>query len=332
MAIKSLGNLSSYYNDYLSQTGKDAQSSVQVQVNTSGGTIIVSDTNVYHVFTNTGEFIVTSGIITANVLIVSGGGGGAGGQGGGGGAGGVVYGPSIPLSPGPYSVTIGLGGSGGNDLTDPGTQGSPSSFNSVTAIGGGGGIRNNYGYPSPESPNAAGGSSGGAGGGGLLGGPNATPVTPQPVPGSYIAYGNIGGAQIDIGSGAGGGGGGAGGAATAGGNNPTPTRGIGGAGQPFPEFPAPVLAPAIPAPVRSDWTTAVGPTGLFGGGGGGGGSTTYPVLNPNGGPGGGGNGAIGNGNAVNYTGGGGGGEYYPLPAVTGGTGGTGIVIIQYDVV
>ena len=49
-------------------------------------------------------------------------------------------------------------------------------------------------------------------------------------------------------------------------------------GQPFPAFAAPLISPDIPSPDRSDWTSEVGPTGLYGGGGGGAGSTnpSYP--------------------------------------------------------
>ena len=45
-------------------------------------------------------------------------------------------------------------------------------------------------------------------------------------------------------------------------------------------FPAPVIAPAIPAPVRPAWTQAVGSSGYFGGGGG---SAGYPGFNVTGG-------------------------------------------------
>ena len=40
-------------------------------------------------------------------------------------------------------------------------------------------------------------------------------------------------------------------------------------GRAFSRIPAPVIAPAIPAPVRPGWTPVVGPTGIFAGGGGG---------------------------------------------------------------
>ena len=55
-------------------------------------------------------------------------------------------------------------------------------------------------------------------------------------------------------------------------------------------LPAPVLAPAIPAPVRPAWTTTVGGAGYFAGGGGGGNYYTQSGQ-PVGGIGGGGQGA-----------------------------------------
>ena len=108
-----------------------------------------------------------------------------------------------------------------------------------------------------------------------------------------------------------------------------PKRGHGGDGLALPSLPAPILAPAIPAPERSAWTAAVGPTGLFAGGGGG--HVDFPIgANPtNGGAGGGGHGQnpdapTGETAGVYGTGGGGGsGNPSGLP------GGSGIVIIYY---
>ena len=108
----------------------------------------------------------------------------------------------------------------------------------------------------------------------------------------------------------------------------------GGDGQPFSNFPAPVLAPAIPAPVRSDWTTAVGPTGLFGGGGSSTYSNSYGPGSTARSPGGGGGGywnatpdPIANGVANT---GGGGGSRGPSPvSIPSGAGGSGILIIRY---
>jgi len=98
----------------------------------------------------------------------------------------------------------------------------------------------------------------------------------------------------------------------------------------FLDSPAPVIAPAIPAPVRPAWTSAVGPTGTFGGGGGG---AVYYYPGYTGGAGGAGGGGNGGGPApgpgfpaVDYTGGGGGGSDYANPA---GDGGDGLVLIRY---
>ena len=107
--------------------------------------------------------------------------------------------------------------------------------------------------------------------------------------------------------------------------------GVGGNGAAFPAFPAPVIEPAIPAPVRPTWTPAVGPTGLFGGGGAGGQNNT---ITSSGGPGGGGDSAphpnAAAQSGVDYTGGGGGACYNSSPAnQIPGAGGDGIVIIKY---
>ena len=133
-------------------------------------------------------------------------------------------------------------------------------------------------------------------------------------------------------------GGGGGASGTQGGINPgtpAPTRGLGGAGQPFPEFPAPVISPGIPTPFRPDFESEVGPTGLFGGGGGGG--FENPPFYGAGGPGGGGEGSSGNANSTaikgTYGTGGGSGSFgggspgSPVAEV----GGPGIIIIKYSI-
>ena len=123
--------------------------------------------------------------------------------------------------------------------------------------------------------------------------------------------------------------GGGGGAGSAGGNG-SPGPGLGGNGRAFPEFPAPVIAPAIPSPQQSAFTSAVGPTGLFGGGGGAGGRS--PAKQ--GGPGGGGPGGNPGSNpaagtpGVYGTGGGGGGTGQGS-ALAGGDGAAGIVVVRY---
>ncbi len=301
----------------------------------------------FSVFTAPGTYTNSSTTTKADILIVAGGGGGADGQGGGGGAGGVVFGENVSLLPSePYAITVGSGGTGGdgtdpNGYNSPGAKGGDSSMTFpgpivVTALGGGGGLQNNYGNPTPLDSTAQGGSSGGAGGGGIGSGSagSAIPKLTQPVPSDFTAFGNNGGAQGNTGSGGGGGGGGAGGAGEAGGGN---GLGDAGAGQPFTDFPGPVLSPLpdIPSPLA----TAIGPTGVFGGGGGGGLGTAFSTIATHPPVGGGGQGGARPGisphpgqksgfDGVDGTGGGGGGAGGPAPPASGGDGGNGIVIIR----
>ena len=131
----------------------------------------------------------------------------------------------------------------------------------------------------------------------------------------------------------GGGGGGAGQAGDEGSRDPE-NGGHGGGGVAT-GFPGPILAPAVPNP--SDFSTAVGPTGIFAGGGGGGTHGTSSGDRGKGGQGGGGNSGYGDGvgiAGVNNTGSGGGGGAarsgsQPGPDAKGGDGGHGIVVIRY---
>ena len=304
----------------------------------------------FSVFTSPGTYNNPSSTTAGDILIVAGGGGGADGQGAGGGAGGIVFGENVTLTQGAsFPITVGSGGTGG-DGTDPngynssGTKGGNSTFTFptplvVTAIGGGGGLQNNYGYPTPLDSTAQGGSSGGGGGGGIGSGSAgvAIPKLTQPVPSDFTAFGNNGGAQGNTNSGGGGGGGGAGGAGEAGGGN---GLGDAGAGQPFTDFPGPVLSPlpTIPSPLA----TAIGPTGVFGGGGGGSLGTAFSTIATHPSVGGGGQGGARPGisshpgqkdgfDGVDGTGGGGGGAGGPSPPASGGDGGNGIVIIRQSI-
>ena len=291
-----------------------------VPATVTGGTSIVSGDDQYNVFASPGNLVVADGPITAEILIVSGGGGGGGYYyAGGGGGGGVVHGTEIELADGSYPVTVGDGGTKGA-YNAKGTSGANSSFNSVTAIGGGGG----GGYSS-NGVGRPGGSSGGNSG------YHSTPrvaVTAQPVPSDYNAYGNIAGGGGGYG---GGGGGGAGGAGT---NGSPYNGGPGGSGKAFPSFPAPVVAPGIPSPTRSAFTSAVGSTGLFGGGGGG---AVYYYVGYSGGTAGPGGGGVGAGpyngpnagDGVEYTGGGGGGANSPPGGGVAGEGGHGVVMVKF---
>ena len=315
----------------------------------SGGTKIESGNDRYHVFTSPGTF--TTGVqLTAEVLVVASGGSGAGAAyGAGGGAGGVLHAPSTTLEKGRYAVAVGGQGVDGG-WYNAGSDGDNSSFADAIAIGGGAGT----GYLNgpavrPGSPlngtitrrGRAGGSCGGSGVAQNDNPVSPDAVTPQPAPSDYTPYGNVGG---NGGGGAptgfaAGGGGGAGAVGSNAGGPASAVGGNGGAGRAFPSFPAPVIAPGIPAPVRPGWTPVVGPTGLFAGGGGG--SHYYQVggAAPSGGTGGGGDGAPGSpetgaaGDATRFTGSGGGGGNYPSYPLTshGGKGGDGIVIVKYSV-
>lgn len=319
---------------------------VEISMNATGGSKIPNADSgngyVYHVFESSGSLVVSGGGGNIEVLIVGGGGSGAGGQGGGGAGGGIVHGPSIPVTPGTYPVTIGAGGAAvptNVQYSTDGNNGSPSSFNSVTALGGGGGLRNNYAWPSygnsiPTNlaPNVA--NTGGGGGGSGPGGP-ARPASPQPVPGDYTAHGGFKGApQGQVGGASGGGGAGAG--ENAGPNSrPSGTPSPGGDGVAFPGFPQAIISPAVPGFHRSNFIADVGSTGLYGGGGGGGDDTD----GGNGGAGPGGGGAGGDPNSQNrvgahMTGGGGGAtgsNANPHPYAPRTAGGQGVVLIRYQV-
>ena len=310
----------------------------------SGGTKIESGNDRYHVFTSPGTF-TTGAQLTAEVLVVAGGGGGGGAAyGGGGGAGGVLHAPSTSIVKGRYDVTVsGQGYYGG--FYNTGGDGDNSSFADAIAIGGGGGTGYLNGPADRRGPTAgtisrkgrAGGSSGGSGVA-QAGSPiSPDAVLPQPAPGDYTPYGNLGGAGGgDAGPNdyAAGGGGGAGSVGT---NAATPGTGVaGGNGRAFPSFPAPVIQPGIPSPVRPAWTPVVGPTGLFAGGGS---AATYynngaaAGITPGGGGAGAGPQTAPGGDGVRFTGSGGGGgntPQYPLTSY-GGKGADGIVIVKYSV-
>ena len=280
----------------------------------------------YHVFQSSGTLEVVGPRPQVSILVVAGGGGGAsyGGNGGaGGGAGGVAVYPNFNLEPGTYTVAVGGGGAGAASAPNPGTAGADSTFGTapqpayIFADGGGSGSA----QPNPQSD----GGSGGGGDGNTW--PTGTGTQPTQNSGNpnILNYGNPGGTG-SAGPGGLGGGGGAGGAGPSG--PPFPAAGRpGGVGQPLPAFNSAIGAFS---PMPSDWISAVGPTGLYGGGGGAGatsgsGGTAGPG---GGGTGGGGNGVAGQTPGVQYTGGGGGGTGYGAPNPAG-NGADGVVIIFY---
>ena len=304
-------------------------------IDASGGTKIDSSPTVhYHVFVSDSPFVVTTGG-DADIFLIGGGGGSSTSLAGGGGAGGAVHLTGTTLTGGvTYSVVVGAGGAE-RDIAAPssltGYSGANSTFTHpgdstvLTALGGG------YGA-SYATNNAA---NGGCGGGKETGSPDTGGLGQQPSQaqpfhtshgGTLNQYGNDGNQAVAPTGNFGGGGGG-----TGGGGSDSKT---GGNAQPFSDFPAPVLAPAIPSgPVRTRWTSEVGPTGLFGGGGGGGARDGHSAGK--GGTGGGGDGyntspsPQESSDGADYTGGGGGSGSYPFSPGENGAGGKGIVIIRY---
>ena len=317
---------------------------------TSGG-ITPGNGYRYHVFVSPGNLVVSQGGEIEIFAVASGGPGGSATQAtqvgycAGGGAGGIFYATSYPIQPGTHSITVGATGTTPDaEMRQPGDNSTFVDVNGPTTLTAlGGGFGNYYGYLGipgalPESPQGGpGGSSGGAGYGAR---PPSTVPAGQPTQNPGISnltnYGNHGG-----GVGADFGGGGGGGAGGVGDDGQPDDSGDGGAGQPFPAFAAPLIAPQIPSPVRTAWTTEVGPTGLYGGGGGAGGSTngSYPQHPAGaGGVGGGGDGANANttagspaaSNGLDYTGGGAGGAGNSgSQSPKGGVGGAGLVVVRY---
>ena len=314
----------------------------------SGGTKIVDGDNTYFVFTSDGNFVVeNAGSVSAmEVLIVGGGGGGGGaydGAAGAGGGGGIQHYTTYPVSVGTIPVVVGDGGAKGPDQNTDGQNGADSSFDGFLGKGGGFGPRWNRGDNVPRAGNP-----GGSGGGGTgwerpgNGGTATQPSQTLKSGGGGTNYGNPGGTGTP--------GPAAGGSGSAGGGNPT-APGAFGSAQTFPNFPAPVLAPAIPTspvstprPARQDWTEAVGTSGYFGAGGsrsnlsGWDGTPSTPAPGGFGDPtylqyGGGGRGGVSGkpgGNAqpgVEFTGGGAAGNYNNS---VGGEGGKGIVIVRVE--
>ena len=366
--LRSLGNTRSAFDDFYARTGKDAASAVvsTSPISATGGTttsagITPGNGYRYHVFTSSGSLVVASGNGNIEYLVVGGGGQAGGYYGGGAGGGGVrsndpaggpggpspTREPDYPISPGTYPIVVGAGGGptayeGGGHSSFNDTN--VNSLGKIRSEGGGGGSQGGgTSYPGGH-PGASGGGGGGGGGNTQTAGTgnriipgtannydgNNTPVPNQGFPGG--AGGSPSG-QYNAG-----GGGGAGGAGYAGDPNSLTNGSFGGPGKANPSFAAPLIAPEIPSPVRTRFTTDVGPTGLFGGGGGGhrGNQGSY---GDRAGPGGGG-GVGGPGNSpqggepgCEFTGGGGGGHSLNPsngPPYMGGDGGNGIVIVRYQ--
>ena len=289
----------------------------------------------YHVYTSTGPnpFVVSSGTITAEVLVVGGGGGGGT---GGGGAGGIIYSAEVPLTPGTYVATVGTGGAASGAQPAAGGDGGNSSFANpggpwtMTGYGGGGG-------GARVTVGRSGGSSGGDGHDvsvGMFGNAACTQPGHPSLPFTVVNYGHDGGGTMPGGTWNGGGGGGGAGSVGQTGDisrSDDAIGGNGGMGAAFPNFNRIHIGPAVPAP----FANAMGDAGYFGGGGGAGiniDTGTGPAI-PQGGLGnlGGFGSRTPNGNgtaAIGYGGGGGGADYQGASGSTA-TGAPGIVIIRY---
>ena len=281
----------------------------------SGGTLIeTGDGYRTHVFTTSGNLVISSVGTTYNTIdymIVAGGGGGAigGGSnwcgGGGGGAGGLIYSNNIIAVAATMPVIVGAGASTTPGVNYPGNNGSPSVFNSNTAVGGGGGGGQQSGL---------GASNGGSGGGEMYGTAGFGSAT--------IGQGNPGGSYHNYYVRNSGGGGGAGLRGGDGPSNPGTTNG--GIGRVTMSLPASYGTPG-PAPGR-----------YFAGGGGGGmqgpsapGQTTTGHAGGEGGGGKGFNYSVAGSGTTNTGGGGGGGGSENNTIYVAGNGGSGIVIIRY---
>ena len=329
MGIKSNLLASAYYN-FFGATGKDTEAiPPPPPMSASGGTEIIDGSYTYHVYVSDSTFVVTDSPGTIEAIVIGGGGGARGDWPGGGGAGGVAHAESWPMTPGTYPVVIGDGGAASPISSGDGSanKGADTTFNGITGLGGGAGTQDAYQGPLPFSaPNLNGGSGGGNGdepvGPTTAAGTGTQPT--EPTHGGLVTnYGNpgfapAGGNTWPATTQNNGGGGGAGG----GGTDGLTTGPTGGAGQPFTNFPGPLIAPAIPG--VPNWAINVGPTGLYGGGGGASGDGSGGGGDP--GPGGGGRGGPSGFAGLNYTGGGGGGQNGNSPG--GYDGGKGVVIIR----
>ena len=275
----------------------------------TGGNIsaTLADGSKYHVFTASGDLVV-SGSGSIDILMIAGGGGGGNQHGGGGGGGALYYNSTLPITSGTYSVTIGTGGVGGTSPSPDGsTNGNPTIFgpgtlSHIVVNGGGFGRR----MSTPSTSNQGGGPGGCGGGGGLTpihpsppartpGGSVTAPPT-NPLPSPFI-YGNAGGRGNDYGaapnSGGGGGGGGCGPNGGPGTNEVPQTNGTAAQGgddfiAPTPFLPTSaisILATALSTPTSFLGVPIPSPANqlrAFGGGGAGGSHSPWAIYNPGG--------------------------------------------------
>ena len=315
------------YNFVIRATDAKAAFSTQAYTQTitstagSGGTINTTGGYKYHVFTSSGNFVLTAGG-AFEYLIVAGGGAGGSRHGGGGGGGGYLT-STLTASAQTYSIVIGAGGIGVEGSGTIGTNGANTSALGLTSIGGGAG--GSYGNGSGNRAANSGGSGGGAG------------YFMQTRANGTAGQGNAGGiwstgAQVN--------GGGGGGAGAAGSDSSGSQSGDGGAGLQFGDG-----YYYSGGGGAGTWSNGAAGDGGIGGGGGG---NYYSQASASVGLGGGsarnsggqGAGVSNNGvltpggNGGTNTGGGGGSadqSGYSSYRGRGGHGGSGIVIIRYTV-
>lgn len=114
-----------------------------------------------HLFTGSGNFVVTDGDGNVDVMLCAGGGGGGGTsrRGAAGGGGGGVLRSTVSVTVGTYPMVVGTGGAGGASGANDGTKGNDSTGFGLTAEGGGFGARGS----GTQTNNGGDGGSGGGG-------------------------------------------------------------------------------------------------------------------------------------------------------------------------
>ena len=118
--LRSLGNALSSFRDFYARTGTDAVTPfTPPPFSASGGSKFTLGGFTYHLFHTSGAFSVSGAPGTVDYFLLGGGGGGSCAGGGSGGCRSSfpnhpapLRGSSVPLSPGPYAITIGAGGDG----------------------------------------------------------------------------------------------------------------------------------------------------------------------------------------------------------------------------
>lgn len=267
MGIRSLNNSLQEFLDTFLRSGTDASVPAPTGpplVSASGGDLSADTTpdgDTFHVFYNPGTLTVSVGG-DVDILLIGGGASGRGGHGWGGAGGQVRFLPNVPLTAGPYPISIGSGGAASPPLDA--NAGSNTTAFGYTSYGGGAD-------------------------------PGAPPNIPAPYQPAVTAWGpgpeyeNMNGSAFGPTSNAGLGAGGEG-------ANPNTTWRPGGNGRQVPAPFLPTNAPASLVSALGSTPTAAPAWRYFGGGGGGGGGNGFEnSKGGNGGLGGGGGGGTGPG-------------------------------------